>query len=730
MKRFGAGTQDKKANGESKATSPASGVSQALLKLGVAVGGMFAVMLALLCITQPFNTEAQVLFLGTMLLLALGLTRLRARISLMLLFVISIVVSGRYLWWRSTQTLNTGSLVGMAFSLLLLASEAYAFIVMALWYFQVCWVLDRKPCPMPEDRSLWPHVDIFITTYNEPLSVIRPTLFAALNQDWPADKLHVYVLDDGSRPEFERFALEAGAGYIRRTEHRHAKAGNINHALSVTGGELIAIFDCDHVPAADFLRQTAGWLIRRPNVALVQTPHHFYSPDPFQKNWHLDRKLPGENSLFHDFIQKGNDTWNATMFCGSNALIRRSALEEIGGIAVETVTEDAHTSLKLTRRGWSSVYLDQPLAAGLSTETLASHVGQRIRWARGMVQIFRVDNPMLGRGLSLPQRLCYLNAMMHFFHGLPRLVFLLAPLPYMFADIYVIYATAATVFAYVIPHMVHSAITGYMLQRGRRIPFLGAVYETVLSWYILLPTTVALFAPSRGKFNVTSKGEVIGRRYLDWGIAKPFLVLIALNAAGLVLALWRGLTGPGAEAMSLAINTGWISYNLLLLGAALAAAIEERQTLRFPRVPLEVPVRVRGEDGRSFVTQTTQFSQQELALRVPSAELGETAPGRTLEVELSVRGEPFRFACRVASVSADNEAVLDVSLPDTAAERRFNRCTFSRPGVWGQPGDSTVCTFWEGLGILVRLAVDGYQGMIQYLPRASARSGAATGGTR
>lgn len=118
--------------------------------------------------------------------------------------------------------------------------------------------------------------------------------------------------------------------------------------------------------------------------------------------------MPIENSLFHDFIQKGNDTWNATMFCGSSAVMRRKALEEVGGIAVETVTEDAHTSLKLNRKGWSSAFIDLPLASGLSTETLAAHIGQRIRWARGMIQIFRLDNPFLGKGLSLPQRLCFL----------------------------------------------------------------------------------------------------------------------------------------------------------------------------------------------------------------------------------------------------------------------------------------------------------------------------------
>jgi cellulose synthase/poly-beta-1,6-N-acetylglucosamine synthase-like glycosyltransferase len=96
-------------------------------------------------------------------------------------------------------------------------------------------------------------------------------------------------------------------------------------------------------------------------------------------------------------------------------------LLEVGGIATETVTEDAHTALKLHRRGYTTAYLRQVLAGGLATESLSGHIGQRIRWARGMAQIFRLDNPLTGRGLRLLQRLCYSNAMLHFFSGVPVL---------------------------------------------------------------------------------------------------------------------------------------------------------------------------------------------------------------------------------------------------------------------------------------------------------------------
>ncbi len=129
---------------------------------------------------------------------------------------------------------------------------------------------------------------------------------------------------------------------------------------------------------------------------MLQTPHHFFSPDPFERNLGRFRQTPNEGTLFYGLVQDGNDMWDATFFCGSCAILRRSALDEIGGIAVETVTEDAHTSLRLHRRGHTSAYIRIPQAAGLATESLSAHRPAH-SLARGMVQIFRLDNPLLGR---------------------------------------------------------------------------------------------------------------------------------------------------------------------------------------------------------------------------------------------------------------------------------------------------------------------------------------------
>ncbi|BBR18783.1 hypothetical protein WP3S18E05_02630 [Klebsiella sp. WP3-S18-ESBL-05] len=453
--------------------------------LGVVVG--LSLLLALVCITQPFNPLSQFIFLMLLWGVALLVRRIPGRFSALMLIVLSLTVSCRYIWWRYTSTLNWNDPVSLVCGLILLFAETYAWIVLVLGYFQVVWPLNRHPVPLPKDMNAWPTVDIFVPTYNEDLNVVKNTVYASLGIDWPKDKVKIWILDDGAREEFRQFAKDVGVEYVARATHEHAKAGNINNALKLAKGEFVSIFDCDHVPTRSFLQMTMGWFLKDKKLAMMQTPHHFFSPDPFERNLGRFRKTPNEGTLFYGLVQDGNDMWDATFFCGSCAVIRRKPLDEIGGIAVETVTEDAHTSLRLHRLGYTSAYMRLPQAAGLATESLSAHIGQRIRWARGMVQIFRLDNPLLGKGLKLPQRLCYLNAMFHFLSGVPRLIFLTAPLAFLLLHAYIIYAPALMIALFVLPHMIHASLTNSKIQGKYRHSFWSEIYETVLAWYIAPP---------------------------------------------------------------------------------------------------------------------------------------------------------------------------------------------------------------------------------------------------
>ena len=593
-----------------------------LIRLLVFAGcGIFLLVSAVL----PLPWPQQAMFGGLLVLAAVALNRVsNTYLATLMLALLSCFATARYGVWRVTiaerylrADVSRWHRLDAFFIVVVLAAELYAFMALALGYLQTVWPLRRTPLPLPGDPAQWPEVDLLITTYNEPLRVVKYTALAAMNIDWPDGKLNVYLLDDGRREEFREFAEQAGIGYMTRQDNRHAKAGNINAALKLLHAPFVAVFDADHVPTRSFLQLTMGWFERDPKLALLQTPQHFYSPDPFERNLDQFRHVPAENELFYGVVQDGNDLWNATSFCGSCAVLRRKALDEIGGIAVETVTEDAHTSIRLQKQGWSTAYINIPQAAGLATERLSAHIRQRIRWARGMTQILRLENPLFARGLSLAQRLCYFNSAAHFLFALPRLVFLTAPLIYLLFGRANLPGYWAAILAYAIPHLFVSHLTHLRIQGRHRHSFWNEIYETVLAPYVVLPTLGALLRPRAARFNVTPKGEVVASSFFDRRIARPYILLLIANFVGLLFAIarlhqfpvsaatgWQGrlLNLPhtiydGAHPGAVAVNVVWTLFNVMLLSVATAVAWEHQQRRRAVRVNVEIPAGVVLPDG-------------------------------------------------------------------------------------------------------------------------------------
>jgi cellulose synthase (UDP-forming) len=341
-----------------------------------------------------------------------------------------------------------------------------------------------------------------------------------------------------------------------------------------------------------------------------------------QRNLGSVRDLPGEGDLFYGAVQRGNDLWDAAFFCGSCAIIRRAALADTGGFAFETVTEDAHTALRLQRKGWSTAYLGMRLSAGLATERLVLHIGQRIRWARGMSQILRIDNPLLGPGLSLQQRLCYLNAMLHFQFPLPRIVFLTSPLAYLILGQNIIHASAPMIFAYAAAHLYCSQVSGGRLQGGDRRPFWGEVYETILAFHLVRPTLVTLFRPHGGKFNVTDKGSLLDRTHFDIATVRPHLICIGLVIFGILFAAVKFLFFPhlfNIQGDTLLLNTVWAVFSLVILLAAVSVGRETRQVREFIRIPAKLPATLYFADGHVIDAETIDISMGGLAVVAPSA---------------------------------------------------------------------------------------------------------------
>ena len=658
------------------------GLADAVAAVGLPIKVLFMVLVGVLCLfnaTTPLDWDQQLLVFLLMFLASLIVRNLPGNLPGVILAVFSVIATSRYVWWRLTQTLDLEHFWDFVFGLGLLAAEVYTWVVMVLGYIQTVWPMQRKPSPLPAELREWPTVDVFIPSYNEPLKVVRPAVFAALGMDWPRDKLNVYLLDDGGRDEFREFAEGAGAHYLRRTERNHAKAGNLNNALKHSSGEYVAIFDCDHVPVRSFLQTTMGWFLRDPKCALVQTPHHFFSPDPFERNLNAQREVPNEGKLFYGLIQEGNDLWNAAFFCGSCAVLRRAPLEEIGGIAVETVTEDAHTALKLHLLGYHSAYLNIIQAAGLATESLSSHISQRIRWAQGMAMIFRMENPLFARGLSIMQRVCYSNAMLHFFNGLPRLVFLTAPLAYLFCGLHVINAGALTILLFVLPHIVQSNLANAQVQGPYRHSFWAGVYESVLAWYITVPALLAWINPKHRKFNVTAKGGLVEKDYFDWGISRPYLIVVGLNFAGVIFGFIRIFSWNSFETGTVMMNMAWSLYNLMVLGTALGVATESRQVRVAHRVSMRLPATLYLPDGRTVRCETEDYSLGGFGLTLPGSV--DLPKDTLLKVALNRGGLEIPFPARVVMRRGDRLGLRFENLTPRD-ELGLVQCTFGRADAW------------------------------------------------
>jgi cellulose synthase (UDP-forming) len=575
----------------------------------------------LLVIGLPFLYSAIVVPLSSweqaqvsLAMIALALLAAFSRFMRPLIIFLSCFASMRYFYWRVSSTINLDSNANAVVSFILLLAEIYGLAILFLGYFQTIEVQKRTSHP----PTIFPTVDIFIPTYNESVDIVRRTVIGARVIDYPYKT--VYVLDDGRRPQIQAMAESLGALYVSRADNQHAKAGNLNHALQQTQGELIAIFDADHAPVRGFLNKTVGFF-EDARVALVQTAQHFFNPDPFEKNLRLTERIPPEQRFFYHVIQPGNDFWNSAFFCGSCAVLRRSALVECGGFKMETVTEDAHTSMELHARGYTSVYLPEALAAGLATETYRAHVQQRIRWARGMAQILRTDCPLFKKGLAVEQRLNYFNAMIHFFFGAPRLVMILAPLTFLLFGIHPIKADVPAVIAYILPHIGLSMIANSAISRSYRHSFTAGVYEVSIAPYTAAVTLLALINPRFGKFNVTDKGTNLEHARFDYKTNWPTLVLLGLSAMALMIAfplrllLYSRYGADPAELDAILFNSVWALANFITLVAAACVAYEQPQLRASPRIRRDFSCSLNGAN-ETIVCRSADISESGIRVLV------------------------------------------------------------------------------------------------------------------
>lgn len=508
----------------------------------------------------------------------------------------------RYLVWRCFNTLNFLETVGPFISIALWAAELYAFSTILLLFVQVGLGGRRKPQPTPQvPAGFAPSVDVFIPIYSESCDILEKTLIAAVAIEYENKRL--YVLDDGHRPEVARLTEHYGATYIKGPR-KHAKAGNLNNALAQTTGELIAVFDTDHIPVTTFLRETVPFF-SDPKLGFVQTPHHFYNHDIFQRAFEASHRIPNDQDLFNHAIQGGRQFWNGSFFVGSGAVFRRSAIVGINGFNLMSITEDIHTSQHLHAAGWRSAFVDKDLAVGLTAENLSSHIAQRRRWMLGCLQIFFKDNPLFCRGLTLRQRFGYFASQYYFFFPAARVIFWITPLYFLLFHLHPIFSEVSVLVAYLLPFIVMLPLISSALLPGWPRLLWASVYETTVS-FPLFRSMFDLLLPQRLSFKVTPKGLTTDRRTFDWSSSKGLVFATVLTLVAIVKGLAEFFYF-GIEKDAYFFNLSWASFNLVFLLAGLLVAWEKPQRRTEDRIRKSIPFELRS-DGFCLKGETRDLS--------------------------------------------------------------------------------------------------------------------------
>lgn len=483
--------------------------------------------------------------------------------------VFTICVCLIYLGYRGMYTLNYDSPFAAFFSITLYLAEIYGNMLMFLYFFQIWNPVLPEPVPPLKDAK----VDAYIPTYNEEPELLRGTIEAALAMDYPHE---TYVLDDGNRPEVRELTEELGAKYLNRDSNIHAKAGNLNHAMEMTDGEFIIVFDSDHVAERHFITRTLGYFADD-DLAFIQTPHAYYNFDSFQGSLNYDKRYYWEEGqLFYNIVQPGKNHWNAASFCGSAAIFRKSALESVGLIATESITEDMQTGLRLHSNGWKSLYINERLVSGLAAPDLETFSVQRLRWGEGNLGTIFFDNPITMKGLSLPQRLNYLALMLSWTTGVQKLILYYTPLLMLLTGVGPVadmtwHLVAITVF-YVLTvwYTVKASGNGY----GQLID--TEITQMATFWTQCRGTWRALFNRKSATFVVTQKSGGSKESSIH-DFLKPQYTFIGCSVVAMTWAASRYFLGVSEDFLGLSICSVLVFFHCVFAWVVIQRALAQRR---------------------------------------------------------------------------------------------------------------------------------------------------------
>lgn len=571
------------------------------------------------------------------------------------------VVVLRYLHWRLFVTVlpvDIPSVTGV-FVWTVFLIELLVWVDAAILYAYLLRRTDRTPEADAHEarlRGLDPQelseVDVFIATYNESPEVLERTIVGAAAMDWPEARLNVWVLDDGRRNWLRHMAEDLGVGYLTRADNAHAKAGNINAAVARTSAPFFLVLDADFIPQRNFLYRTMGFF-RDPKIGIVQIPHNFFNPDPMQSSLNLSKVMPDDQRFFFEAIMPGRDGYDCAFCCGSNGVVRRSALQQIGNkLPSGSITEDMLLTIALKRKGYITRYLDERLAFGLAPENVNAFFIQRARWARGAIQImFLKDGPLGGGpGLKLHERLFFLP--LHWItQSFGQTLAMATPAIFLLTGVApLVNATTETVLSYQLPAIIAAIACVRHFAPGEYHPLASTAHGILQAIRLLPVVATTLLKPHGHAFKVTPK-DGDGAGVQDTATVTVCLLLCALMALGLFINSSFSLQIVPFPQL-LPIVAFWSVVNMVLLLLVAKIATTPPMLRSEERFELRETVRLHMAGG-SIPAESRDMSLSGVMLELDADLPAPLDTGSWLGVEIAgvgvVPGQIRRIAPRAAS---------------------------------------------------------------------------------
>jgi cellulose synthase (UDP-forming) len=519
----------------------------------------------------------------------------------------AILVQTGYMVWRALFTIPTFNIFSLVLGGMLFMAELLALLQSTT--HRVMFLKDYEPVIKTlNDLDVLPTVDILIATYDEPVSILRNTVAAATSQKYPKDKYKVYVCDDGCREEVRQLAEEYGAIWAIREKHTHAKAGNLNNCLqNYASGELFAVLDADMITKSTFLEKMVGYFCD-PKMALVQAPQVFYNPDPFQNNLKLFETIPNEQDFFMREVLERRSMFNAVLNVGSNAIFRRSAIEAIGWIPVGTITEDMATSMLLQAKGYTTTFVNENLAMGLSPDYFADYVVQRDRWCRGNIQVMKKWNPLKLPGLTFMQRLIYMDGVMYWFFGLQKIIYYIGPMLFLLIGIPIYYSDVFTMLLFFVPTYYSASLIFTLFGHKSRTYTWAHIYESALAPYLSISALSELLFSNKIKFSVTPKGKSVSHTYFAFRVALPHIFLAILSIISLAVGISKMLTDVNYMMPVYLVNLFWLIYNMLGIFVAIFVCFEKQRFRSAERFSIKDQLTLTFPDGSKIPVELLDIS--------------------------------------------------------------------------------------------------------------------------